>query len=242
MQSQLAAEKKASLDARAALDEINKSETYLQAQLAESLRNHNKVGADYQNRVQELAAAQQKIDELQSQLSEKTALLAKLGTEKDSVLNQAERIKTTYEALVSGLRVDIDKKQATIEAFEDKVRVRFVDRVLFKSGHSSVTTKGRASLKNVADALVNMPGYTVRVSGHTDNVPIAADYQTKFPTNWELSAARAAAVVRYFVEELGWDGSRMQAVGHGDFQPVASNETAAGRAQNRRVEIAVIPN
>jgi len=237
----LAEEKQAKQETRALLDGLNRSESYLQTQLTGALRSNNEAAARSQKLVEDLDAARQQIKELQTRLSENTAALDKLRGEKQSVLTQADRIKTTYEALVSGLKEDIDKKQATIEAFEDKIRVRFVDRVLFGSGQSTVTAQGRASLKNVAAALADMPDYTIRVSGHTDNVPISRDYRSKYPTNWELSAARAAAVVRYFVEELGWDGSRLEAIGHAYFQPVAANDTEEGRAQNRRVEIAVLP-
>ena len=242
LQSKLDAERAAVKAGQAKLDGFHRSESYLKTQLAAALKSYNQLDADKKKLEQQIEEARRKISSLESQLADKTAALANLTSEKDSVLNQAERIKTTYEALVSGLREDIDKKQATIEAFEDKVRVRFVDRVLFKSGHSSVTAKGRVSLKNVAEALADMKGYTIRVSGHTDNIPIARDYRDRFPTNWELSSARAAAVVRYFVEELGWDGSRLQAIGHSYFQPVAENDTKEGRALNRRVEISVIPN
>ena len=241
LQSQLEAERSANREVLGKLDGLNRSDAYLQTQLAASLKSINQMDETRKQRERQIEEAREKINSLESELAEKTAALANLSSEKDTVINQTERIKTTYEALVSGLRDDIDKKQATIEAFENKVRVRFVDRVLFKSGHSSVTAKGRVSLKNVAEALKDMKGYTIRVSGHTDNIPIAMDYRDRYPTNWELSSARAAAVVRYFVEELDWDGSRLQAIGHAYFQPLASNDTEEGRAQNRRVEIAVLP-
>jgi chemotaxis protein MotB len=239
---QLSAEKKANRQTLADLEGFSKSEPYLQAQLAGALKSLNESEAKNRGLTAELEEVRNRMTRLEGKLAESTAEFAKLADEKDSALNRADRIKQTYEALVSGLREDVDKKQATIEAFEDKVRVRLVDRVLFKSGHSSVTAEGRASLKNVAGALQDMQGYTIRVSGHTDDVPIGMDYRDRYPTNWELSAARAAAVVRYFVEELGWDGSRLQAIGHSYFQPVAGNDTEEGRAQNRRVEISVIPN
>ena len=242
LQSQLETARTSFREARGKLDGLNRSESYLQTQLAAALKSKNQIDAAKKQLDQQVYAGRKKINSLKSQLAEKNAALANLANEKDSVLNQTERIKSTYAALVSGLREDIDKKQATIESFENKVRVRFVDRVLFKSGHSSITANGRVSLKKVAEALEDMKGYAIRISGHTDNIPIAMNHRDRFPSNWELSSARAAAVVRYFVEELGWDGSRLQAIGHSYFQPIAGNDTKEGRAQNRRVEISVIPN
>ena len=79
------------------------------------------------------------------------------------------------------------------------------------------------------------------VVGHTDNVPITSEYRSKFPTNWELSAARAAQVVRYFQRVNGLDPKNMEAVGRSFYDPVADNDSKEGRAQNRRVNIIIAP-
>jgi len=81
----------------------------------------------------------------------------------------------------------------------------------------------------------------IRVEGHTDNVPIHPRLQKQFPTNWELSTTRATNVVRFLQEEVGIEGLRLQAVGMAEYRPVASNATSAGRSQNRRIEIALLP-
>jgi len=241
LQSQLAAEKQARLEDAATIERLQSALTEVQARLADEEKTRIDLEARHRAATDELAAVRLKLGSLEEQLAERNAALAGLRGEKEAVLKQADRIKSTYEALVSGLREDIDQKQAQIEAFEDSVRVRFADRVLFESGRSTVTAEGKSKLGKLAEALRDMPGNLIRVSGHTDNVPIAADYRYKYPTNWELSAARAAAVARYFIDQLGWDGSRLQATGFSAYRPVADNATAEGRAQNRRVEIEIVP-
>jgi len=79
------------------------------------------------------------------------------------------------------------------------------------------------------------------VTGHTDPIPIRPEFMVKFPSNWELSAARAASVVRYFQEKIELDPKEMEAVGRSFYHPEASNDTKEGRAKNRRVEILIAP-
>jgi chemotaxis protein MotB len=95
-------------------------------------------------------------------------------------------------------------------------------------------------MKRVATALNSIEN-TVRVEGHTDSVPVSGDLLTIFPSNWELSVARAANSVNYLENTGGIDANRLSAAGYGQYRPIASNGTRAGRAQNRRVEIVVMP-
>lgn len=81
----------------------------------------------------------------------------------------------------------------------------------------------------------------IRIEGHTDNVPIGVKLREKFPTNWELSTARATNVVRFFIERGGVNRERLEAVGFADTRPVASNDTEDGRTDNRRIEILLYP-
>jgi chemotaxis protein MotB len=154
---------------------------------------------------------------------------------------QMKQMKTTHEALVSGLKEQIQKQEVTIKEFQESLSLNFIDRILFEFGKADLTPEGEKILKKVGEALKNIKDKKIRVSGHTDNVPIRPDYVQKFPSNWELSAARGATVVRYFQEKAGLDPKDMETVGRSFYQPVASNETKEGRAQNRRVEILIAP-
>ncbi|MGE0081682.1 MAG: flagellar motor protein MotB [Thiohalomonadaceae bacterium] len=114
------------------------------------------------------------------------------------------------------------------------VELRVRDGVLFESGEAELHRDGRRLLDRLAPMLANTPG-RIAVEGHTDNVPIDNDL---FPSNWELSAARASGVVRYLIGR-GLRPERLQAVGFADTRPVATNDTATGRAQNRRVSLVI---
>jgi chemotaxis protein MotB len=94
----------------------------------------------------------------------------------------------------------------------------------------------------VGNVLKNTENKIVRVEGHTDNVPISPALAGKFRSNWELSTARATNVVRFLQEKVGIDPARLEAVGLSEFHPVAANATPEGRSQNRRIEIALLPD
>ncbi|QJQ94896.1 MULTISPECIES: OmpA family protein [Halomonadaceae] len=112
------------------------------------------------------------------------------------------------------------------------VTLRIDDNLLFASGQADLTGEGRQVLAGLLETLLAFDG-RISVEGHTDNVPISTSH---FPSNWELSGARAIAVVRY-LEQRDIDDSRLRAIGYADTQPLESNDTAEGRAANRRVEL-----
>jgi chemotaxis protein MotB len=115
-------------------------------------------------------------------------------------------------------------------------RLSFEDRVLFDFGKAGIHPEGFSFLDKIATVLKKGP-HAVRVEGHTDNVPI----QTKrFPSNWELSVARAVNVVKYFAEVSNINPHRLSAVGYGESRPVVPNDAPQNRAKNRRVEILLI--
>jgi chemotaxis protein MotB len=93
----------------------------------------------------------------------------------------------------------------------------------------------------VGKVLKATEGKTIRVEGHTDNVAISDRLKQKFPTNWELSTARASNVVRFLQEQVGIEPERLHAIGLSEYHPIASNATAKGRSQNRRIEIGLLP-
>ena len=114
--------------------------------------------------------------------------------------------------------------------------ITFEDFLLFDFGRAEINPVGLAFLEKLA-ALIQKVPYPVRVEGHTDNVPI---HTARFPSNWELSTARAVSVVKYFAESGKINPQRLSAVGYGETRPVAPNDTATNRSRNRRVEIVLV--
>jgi chemotaxis protein MotB len=117
--------------------------------------------------------------------------------------------------------------------------VDLAEQIFFDSGKATLKSSGKDVLAKVGDALKGYDNKVIRVIGHTDNVPLAKALRDTFPTNWELSVARATNVVR-FLQEVGIPPERMVASGRGEYDPVAPNDTAEGRKKNRRIEIVLI--
>lgn len=113
---------------------------------------------------------------------------------------------------------------------------RFQDSVLFDVGKADLRPEAREILTKVGGLLKKVSNQ-IRVEGFTDNLPISTE---RFPSNWELSTARATTVVRFFIEELNIDPKRLEAAGYGEYHPIASNDDAAGRQKNRRVDIVLL--
>ncbi|MBK1703309.1 OmpA/MotB family protein [Halochromatium glycolicum] len=132
---------------------------------------------------------------------------------------------------------DLDVEGVSVAQGEQGITLRIDDNLLFASGDARLTASGREVIKALVPTLEAFDGQ-ISVEGHTDNIPIST---ARFPSNWELSMSRAIAVLRYFIE-AGIPEHRLRAIGYADTEPLESNETAAGRAANRRVEILVKEN
>jgi chemotaxis protein MotB len=174
---------------------------------------------------------------MRNTLAEKEAELAAclLGTTKSANQN-AERLKAREAELRASLQKELASRDVEISRLRDQLSVRVLDRVLFPSGSAKILPAGENLLGKLAPALAK-GNERVRVEGHTDNVRIGEKLQDKYSSNWELSTARAASVVRYFQRRGQVDPKRLEAVGSGEHKPVAPNDTADNRQRNRRVEI-----
>jgi len=125
---------------------------------------------------------------------------------------------------------------------EDTLKVVFIDKILFDSGSVEINEKGKQLLLVVAESVRAHKDESILVEGHTDNLPLGPTLKEKFPSNWELSVARAAAVVRFLQKEGRLQPERLSACGYSFYRPVASNKNKEGRRHNRRIEIILGPS
>ena len=165
----------------------------------------------------------------------------KIGEISKEKEEQIERLKNAYNELVTDMEKEIEDGKIQITQLADRLSVSMVDRILFPSGEVEIMPEGLKVLERVGKVLKNTQNKIIRVEGHTDNVAIHSNLQKEFPTNWELSTARATNVVRFLQENVGIEAVRLQAIGMSEYHPVADNKTAAGRSQNRRIEIILLP-
>jgi chemotaxis protein MotB len=175
---------------------------------------------------------------------EKGQLALKMGaTEKElaelrKAKELAEKRSKTFHDLVARLRSMIDAGRLKVEIRKGKMLVKLSEKVLFDSGRADLKKEGEAPLSEVAQALKSIPDRDFLVVGHTDNVAIKTH---KFKSNWDLSTARAVSVVKFF-QEQGVNPVHLGAAGSSEFDPVGDNTSDEGKAQNRRIEIVVMPN
>ena len=177
---------------------------------------------------QNAAQAQQSAQQVGSLEQEKAALLA-----------ASQQRQQQYDALVKDLSKEVEKGQLQVKQYQNMLTVDLAEQIFFDSGRASLKAGGKDVLKKVADALKGYQNKIIRVVGYTDNVPVAKSLQGTYPTNWELSVARATNVVR-FLQDSGVPPERLVASGRGEYDPVASNDTPEGRQKNRRIEIMLI--
>ncbi len=166
-----------------------------------------------------------------------------LEAERDALRKTHAETVSHYDALVSQLSQEVKQGHVQIKRYKNMLTVDVADRIFFASGSAEIKESGKEVLKKVGKALAQYPDKVIRVVGHTDNVPLTKAHQKRFPTNWELSVARATHVVRFLQDECKIDPERLVAAGRGPYQPVASNATPESRQRNRRIEIMLLePN
>lgn len=165
-----------------------------------------------------------------------------LAVESERIARQARiaQLRSTYDELVNKMEAEIERGEITISELQGELTVNMVDKILFPSGSATIKPEGLKVLEKVGDVVKGVTDKDIQVEGHTDNIPISSRLADKFPSNWELSTARATSVVN-FLRTLNIPGERLAAVGYGQYRPVADNDTEAGRTLNRRIQIVLVP-
>lgn len=181
----------------------------------------------------------QEIANLQKEKSALQEQVATLQQQQTALQTSSQQRQAQYDALVQKLSAEVKEGQLQVRQYKNMLSVDVAEQIFFDSGRAALKESGKAVLKKVGEALKSYKDKLIRVVGYTDNVPIAKAIQNVYPTNWELSVARATNVVRY-LQDVGVSPERMVASGRGEYAPVASNDTAEGRQKNRRIEIMLI--
>ncbi len=164
-------------------------------------------------------------------------LRQELNTQKAHDEQEIDKAKQTYDQLAASLKDEIQKDQVTIDQYKGVLTINMVDKIFFDSGKAIIKKDGYGVLDRVGKILNSVPNKIIRIEGHTDRVPIAEAYKWKYPNNWALGARRAVNVAEYFQDKVKIDPKRLEVVSFSKYRPVAPNDTAMGRAKNRRIEI-----
>jgi len=208
-------------------------------------RVKEELGQELARREGQLAEREALLEQRAAELAELTVRLEARNADLTARLNElAERdaeiarLKQSYEGFVADLEAEIADGQIVIDQLREGIRVNLPDATFFAPGSVELTLHGKVTLAKVAAQLRPMPHH-VEVQGHTDDLPPPPELG--YPSNWEVGAARAAAVVRQLVAH-GIAPERIRAVSFGGSRPVAPNDTEQDRARNRRIEIRLIPD
>ncbi|OJH37220.1 OmpA/MotB family protein [Cystobacter ferrugineus] len=234
LDEQLQAEKAARTAAQEKVGQLEEQVKGLEAEKEALNTRLNTAEAGLSAGTAERRALEQKNAELTALNQELARSTKKLAEAKEAL----EKKSAEYENLSKSLEKEIAEGKVELSELKGRMTVNLKDKILFASGSARVGKEGDAALKKVAEALKGVQGKIIRVEGHTDDVP--TDPKGPFPTNWELSLARAMAVVRA-LQDAGVDPTRLSAAGYGPYQPIAANNSPENRSLNRRIEIVLAP-
>jgi chemotaxis protein MotB len=183
------------------------------------------------------------VDALSASLLVLVFIITLLSIRSGKVLETMQKAKATdqvQQMITETVEKVVRSEGVTVTRLDERLRIMVPDTLLFSSGSAQISEAGQGIILAVARRLADIAG-PVEVQGHTDDRPIKGKLSGRFPTNWELSTARATAVVRLMEEQGGIDSSRLSGAGLSMHRPIASNDTEAGRSRNRRIEIVVTP-
>ncbi|HTQ06089.1 MAG TPA: flagellar motor protein MotB [Polyangiaceae bacterium] len=204
----------------------------LQQQLHDAAARETRLKKDLADAKAQAADLAAKQEQLSGKLAETQAEREKLEGE----------LKHVQDELSSILEPQINAGNVRITRRGRELVVDVADQVLFDSGQAEVSDAGQKVLAQVAPSLLGLKSFTIEVAGHTDRTRVVnPETRERFPTNWELSTARATNVVRFLEERGKIPGARLEAAGFAEFRPIAGNGTAEDRQKNRRIELILIP-
>lgn len=226
-----------SITAESDLEKCHTQMAQMEDKLMTSEEIRNKCFKDLSN----LQTQHGYLKNINKQLSQNNQKLQRDLQKQRSVIVLQEKViqvlDDTKRTIESSLKDQIAATNIEVVETKDQLKMVLVDTILFESGSTQLSKKGKALLHIIAKTIKDYENQNVVVKGHTDNKPISTRLRKNFPSNWELSAARASAVVRFLQHQGAVEPQRLSVQGYSYYQPVASNKTEKGRRKNRRIEI-----
>ena len=220
------------------IDGLDRKTKALETEKAELESKYNDLFNEKMSESEKYSAAlKQKSDELNSKeklLSEREKSLKEMK----GIISRQDSITKRLNDVLRNALLGFKSDELSVEIKNGKVYVSLSDKLLFKSGSAAVEEKGKQALKLLADVLKKNADIDILIEGHTDNDPIKTAI---YKDNWDLSVGRATSIVRILTEDYKVLATSVTASGKGEFSPKASNETAEGKAKNRRTEIILSP-
>ena len=222
----------------------------IRAELAAERENFRKATASYRADLvqvrRSLVGTATSAEERRRKLNEARAMLKRMADDRRSASDRAQafearakkearRAKELENRLVQ-LQSRLESQEVTVRKTREQLQIDIIERLLFDSGGIRIKEDGRKTLDRIGEILKDLSSRMIRIEGHTDNVPISGALLNRYPTNWELSTARATAVVRH-LQGLGIPPEQLSAAGYASYQPVGDNDTPEGRSRNRRIVI-----
>lgn len=213
--------------------DLNENIDNLKERLSLMEAANSSAAAEIDAKNSSLEAKQSELNDNALRLTEQQEKLKNLQAIIDNQKQQSAALRNKMAEALKGFGSD----QLTVTQKDGKVYVSMQESLLFPSGSAVINTEGKNALSKLAGVLNSNPDININVEGHTDSIPI----KIKFEDNWALSVARATSIVRILTKEYSVNPLRIIASGRSEFLPIASNESAEGRAQNRRTEIILEP-
>jgi len=206
--------------------------------MTQQISRLNNTNAALLNNVGDLATLSKKEAENMERSLERIKEKDLAITRMQDAMNKKDSVTLALVTSLKGALGNMSDEDIEINVEKGVVYVSISDKLLFDSGRYNITPRAKEVLGKVATVVKNKPNIEFMVEGHTDNNPIST---SMFEDNWDLSVKRATSVVRVLQDDFGVEPARMTAAGRSYYIPVASNETAEGRAKNRRTRIVVLP-
>jgi chemotaxis protein MotB len=211
----------------------------LRTELDTTLEQYEDLSIVHQDLVKEADTLRGSQARLSTKLTDQSVELVRSQEALKVAQSELERLTSTYTTLMSDLESEVSSGQIQIEQLREGIRVNVSDEIIFPSGSATLDPIGQKVLEKVAKQLAAMD-HDIEVQGHTDDRQITGNLRERFPTNWDLAAARAARVTR-LLQDAGIPGERLSLVSFSSYRPIAPNDTPKDRALNRRIEIRLKP-
>ena len=217
---------------KASYDALEKNSS---AAIAENSKKNRELLAQLEAKEQALAEENARLETLKRELEQRSNRVQEL----ESVIAAKDEAMSKLKDAISRALTDFEGKGLTVEQRDGKVYVSMENKLLFNSGSWAVGNEGRQAVQQLGNVLADNPDIAILIEGHTDNVPYTGNSQLS--GNWDLSTKRATAIVNILRENANINPENLTAAGRGEFAPIASNDTAEGKAKNRRIEVILTP-